>query len=242
MQSKNLVLTLVLFVLSACAQSVQSEDGGTAAPTQTSTSRGSSSPTAERICENILVGATKSKLVGFFGGQFPISNLEGPATVCFEALPNGEDKGNLSLFRVEYEDDYGITYSEFDSSHLIQGIYKENEETKKLEIDYILADAYGYVGIKGQSTTNQITLTIKFANLGSFEDELKKQAEQLAEECRAGTKNVAQCLGYNFPTLQWWNDPNFMNQFTNDYKINDGKTRLQNGTTLGTFTLNRDEF
>jgi hypothetical protein len=188
-----------LFVLGACG------DGGEKTSENPVVNNTNSAITdITRLCtDHQLTSATESRLKEFFG--IIVKNLEGPATFCLSIDDSlGLNKVKAEL-RLEYEDDRGIRYYTAGAAETYYGTYDDN----KLEIVWV--DGGGFVQIKAtENASGMMVGQIKYHNFSPFEDQLAAAAAEAAAKCKKGTWTVAECLGYQGPNTQWWNDTTYL--------------------------------
>jgi hypothetical protein len=204
---KGIILSSLMLV--ACTQQMPSKDKtgeGTGNSTNSRSNGGQSSQI--RICDYTLAGATSSRLASFFG--VVVRNVEGPPTACLAISGSGTDIS--TSFRVEYEDDFGVRAYETDEDFNFYGKLEQVEENGQdvVRLEQIFIDDYGLIEIRGEAIGNNalMTASIRFHNFPSYEEALEQALNEARTKCRDGTWTVAQCLGYNWPSQFWWNQPN----------------------------------
>lgn len=158
---------------------------------------------ATRTCFEELTESNKNSLATFF--SVIVKNLEGPPTACIEL--SGSGTAVTGTLRVEYEDDYGIRYIQFNESDKYYGKLEQVDDVVSLELIFI--DNAGFTQVKGSShVDDQFTSAeVRYYLFPSQEEAIDQAAEEAAEKCRDGTYTVAQCMGYGPPPAQWWNQP-----------------------------------
>lgn len=157
-----------------------------------------------RLCTDEITNTTPSLLAGFFGKV--VRNIEGPPTFCLTLDTSGGASAAKGTLRMEYEDDFGIRYYSIKEQGTYFGTLEQTETSTSLEVVFI--DAAGFIQVKAiDSGSGMMNGTIKYYNFPSYESSLTAAAEEAARKCRDGEMTVAQCLGYNFPSTFWWNQP-----------------------------------
>jgi hypothetical protein len=86
---------------------------------------------------------------------------------------------------------------------------KEENGQEVVRLEQIFIDDYGLIEIRGEAigTNALMTASIRFHNFPTYEEALQQAVEEARSKCRDGTWTVAQCLGYNWPSQFWWNQP-----------------------------------
>lgn len=223
---KHFTLAMMsLSLVAACGNELQYDTDNA------DSSAGTGQTAAYRICEDKVNNATATSLGHFFAGRI-VRNMEGPATWCLE-ISRGIGNSAKGKLRVEYEDDFGITYVDLDDVYF--GELKANSATSLYSLDMIFITEANLVRIKGtENASNIIEAEIKSFTFLSFEDELTAQLQAEAEKCKTGQLTVAQCLGYNFPPVMWWNQP--LPLSPQDEMVKAAKDKLDSSAakTLGT--------
>jgi len=206
MEKKNISLYLVLasiLSLGACAQQSASSSRDNISNGRGSTGDGAITDTESvRYCETALTNSSSSKLSDFF--SVIVSGLEGTPTIC-HTIEGFGSSGVDMYFMVEYEDNAGIRSVEFGPEHVISSKLVESGSNYSLEV--IFKDDYGLVKVvgAGPQSTSIVTASVYYYNFPSYEEALDEAIAELREDCQNGTKTVAECLGYTYPT-HWWND------------------------------------
>lgn len=210
--------------------------GSSETPVDTNVVRdeGSITTTNYRLCSKEFNSITQSALSGFFGKI--VSGLEGPVTYCLDISGSGIYVDGS--FRVEYEDNAGIRVYKTKPEYVWGGEIKIGDTTSSVEI--IFYDPAGFIQIKGTvpNSTGILAATVKYSTLPSYEDALDAKIEEAKNKCKNGTYTVAQCLGYNFPPVYWWNAPSPTSQ--KQAAIDEAKRILNDPTkmkTLGTISV-----
>ena len=165
------------------------------------------SDTVKRYCATPIAisggsSGAAATLADFF--QNPVSGLEGDATICLKISGYGTFLKNAAV-RLEYEDHHGVSALEFNKTSEV--FYAEVKQTSSVTtFEVIFMDSVGFLQIKGSGSTNA-TMTIKYHNFPSMQDYLLTSLTEIQTKCKNGTYTVAQCLGYNWPSTHWWNQP-----------------------------------
>jgi hypothetical protein len=225
----NYLVISSLFLMAACAKQVQKK---TVSPAEDR----SENIADARQCTSKMTGVTTARLANFFSR--PVRNLEGDVTFCLELFSKANDAtGNLTgQFRLEYEDDAGIRYLQFEEENSYWGEYKITGDMQYVHI--IFADDYGFVQIKGESHVDD-TLTnaaVRYYNFPTYDQALTQAVQEAQQKCKDGTWTVAQCMGYNFPSTFWWNQTQIYTSYA-QYLVALAKTTLADTTksnALGT--------
>jgi hypothetical protein len=177
-----------------------------------------------RLCSNVVnftsPGAIKNGLEKYFFSTkngfpaFPgeVRDLELPVNWCFKIASGG----NRAAFRIEYEDHYGGGWYELSgaknsnpySASNAPVLFHSEINTSTNQIEVIFLDAQGFTQIIGPKVGDYYEAKIKFANLPSQTDYIDSYVQSIINKCKSGEWNVAQCLGYNFPSTFWWEQQN----------------------------------
>jgi len=160
---------------------------------------------AKRLCTDQITGTTSASIAGFFGKI--VRNLEGPPTFCLTLDTSSGNSGAKGTLRLEYEDDFGIRYYQINEDATYFGDLVQTDT--ELSIDVVFIDGAGFVQVKATENTTSGLMegTVKYHNFPSYESALTTAAQEAAAKCKSGEMKVAQCLGYNFPSTFWWNEP-----------------------------------
>lgn len=195
---------------------------------------------SKRLCTDKITNTTALSISQFF--VTVVRNVEGPATFCLTlqtaASGSGASASNVTgTLRVEFEDDFGIKAYETSAPNVFYGYLTQNSSGYKLEL--ILADDYGLVFVDATASGSApMTGTIKSWDFPSYEDQLAQQVADMKAKCQSGQLTVAQCLGYNYPPTQWWNQP--PQTSTYDKMLADARTAKADATkthTLGNISF-----
>ncbi len=211
MNYSNMVLgTLVL--LGACAKQAELAPAAASVNANNAATIPSTDTDPTRLCpdDQRITGLSVPALEDFFGGTV-VRNLEGHVTFCIQFATLTSNK-IAPDFRVEYEDDRGISAVEFNrDDHILFAEMKRVSTTDdRRTIEIIFVDDYGMVSVKGQQAVlnGPMITTLKFHNFPSYEEAILEASEEEAEKCRSGEYTIAQCLGVApMPYTQWWNQP-----------------------------------
>ena len=196
------ILTAILGLgaLTGCAKS---KDHGAPAPTPSPTNTPTNVTTnnKDRLClDNKLTVASNNALSRFFDNRV-IRNIEGDVTYCLDIYGSGSNLS--SAFRIEYEDDFGIT--SFDGAESI--FYRGSLTQNGTKLNMIFMDSVGLIRIAGTGPANgNINATISFYNFPSYNEAINSQLAEMKLKCKSGEWTVAKCLGYGPPTMWWDND------------------------------------
>ena len=178
-----------------------------------------------RLCPmtDTLFNVTPEILGKFFGKI--VRNLEGPVTFCLDLDNSGSELSGT--FRIEYEDDFGIRYYTSDDGDIFDSKFTQEGEDVSLEIIFI--DSAGFVQVKGTSVgSSPMEAQIRFHNFPSYEEGLQTAVAEVQAKCKDGRLTVAQCMGYNFPSTFWWNQPVYTSY--HQYVLSLAKELLSNPT------------
>jgi hypothetical protein len=221
---------LFMSLLGACAKSV-TPTGTTNTPVTTTSTSGI---VAKRQCTEVIHGATVGTISGFFGKV--VRNLEGAPTYCLTVDNSSTKDLAKGTLRIEYEDDFGIRYYSIDTTGSYFGSLKQGTDGS-IDLNIVWIDNGGFIEVKSHDSGNGTSDgSIKYYNFPSYQDALSAAMADAAKKCKDGTMTVAQCLGYNFPSTFWWNDPNYALS-PQQQVINQAQAILDDATkttTLGT--------
>jgi hypothetical protein len=214
------VIGTSLALVAACSQTIEPKEKTVA----TETPGVREEIAAARICSE-EIDATRSSVAGFFDKQ--VRNIEGPVSYCLYLDDTGDDlTGKL---RVEYEDDFGIRFYET----LEDGIFYakmetvdltaaapgtggplmiEGAATEETRVEIIFIDDYGLIQLKGkalgtETSQESMNAKIKYYNFPTFEEALNQAVEEARLNCQSGEWTLLQCLGFEFSSAYWWNEP-----------------------------------